>query len=757
MSELKSLSPEILLHISQTIDVPLRGLVPVIELLDGGGTVPFIARYRKEATGNLDEVKVREIEEQLAYFRELVSRRETILHSIEEQGKLTDELKARIEKCLDKSEIEDLYLPYKPKRRTKATIAREKGLEPLAQYLWGQQATGISLSDFVATFISEEKGVANADEALEGARHIVAETISEDADLRKALRQLLFDEGVITSRKATDAVDEQEKFKMYYDYREPVKTIPSHRMLAIRRGEAENVLFFLMELEPQRAVDLLRSRILRSQGDWTPQLTLAIEDAWQRLLNSSIQGEIRLELKKRSDADAIAVFRDNLHNLLLSPPAGPISVLGIDPGLRTGCKLAIVDETGKFVAHDVMYPFTSKSGLEQSAKVMEKLMAQHNVRAIAIGNGTAGRETDQFVREFLRERKLDNIFAVTVSESGASVYSASEVARQEFPDLDLTVRGAISIARRLQDPLSELVKVDPKSIGVGQYQHDVDQRNLQQSLETVIESCVNRVGVDLNTSSWTLLRYVAGVTERTAVNIVKYRDENGRFHSRAQLMKVPGVGPKTFEQAAGFLRIREGENPLDMTAVHPESYPVVEQIAASLQTPVRELIKRPELLEKVDRTQLTAGTFTVNDILEELKKPGRDPRDSFVAPSFAEGVREISDAQPGMILEGVVTNVTKFGAFVDIGVHQDGLVHISELSNRYIKDPGEAVKVGQIVKVKVLSADAKTKRIALSIKALLETAPKTQARKPQAPKPPEKPQLSVEQKLSMLSSKWKVR
>jgi len=757
MSELKSLSPEILLHVSQTIDVPLRGLVSVIELLDDGGTVPFIARYRKEATGNLDEVKVREIEEQLAYFRDLLSRRETILHTIAEQGKLTNELKARIESSLDKNELEDLYLPYKPKRRTKATIAREKGLEPLGHYLWAQQSAELPLASFAATFVGEAQGVASVEEALEGARHIVAETISEDADLRKILRQLMFDEGVITSRRATDAVDEQEKFKMYYDYREPVKTIPSHRMLAIRRGETENVLFFLMELEAQRAVSILQSRILRATGDWTPQLLLAIEDAWQRLLNSSIQGEIRLELKKRSDADAIAVFRENLHNLLLSPPAGPISVLGIDPGLRTGCKLAIVDETGKFLAHDVMYPFTSKSGLEQSAKVMERLMAQHNVRAIAIGNGTAGRETDQFVREFLRERKLDNIFAVTVSESGASVYSASDIARQEFPELDLTVRGAISIARRLQDPLSELVKVDPKSIGVGQYQHDVDQRNLQQSLETVIESCVNRVGVDLNTSSWTLLRYVAGVTERTAINIVKYRDENGRFHSRAQLMKVPGVGPKTFEQAAGFLRIRDGENPLDMTGVHPESYPVVEQIAESLQTPVCELIQRPELLAKVDRAQLTAGTFTLNDIFEELKKPGRDPRDKFVAPSFAEGVREIADAQPGMILEGVVTNVTKFGAFVDIGIHQDGLVHISELSNRYIKDPSEAVKVGQIVKVKVLSADAKTKRIALSIKALLEAVPKTQTGKPQPAKPAERPQLSVEQKLSQLSSKWKTR
>jgi protein Tex len=757
MPELKALPPDILSHISQLIQVPVHGMVAVIELLDGGGTVPFIARYRKEVTGNLDELKIRAIEEQLGYFRDLLSRRETILHSIAEQGKLTDELKARIERSLEKSELEDLYLPYKPKRRTKATIAREKGLEPLADYLWGQQRADLPLNDFAASFVSEECGVANLDDALEGARHIVAETISESADLRKALRQLMWDEGVIVSRKAPDAVDEQEKFKMYYEYREPVKSIPSHRMLAIRRGEAENILFFLIELEPQRPQTLLRSRILRAEGDWTPQLVLAIEDAWHRLLSPSIQGEVRLDLKLRSDADAIAVFRDNLHNLLLSPPAGPISVLGIDPGLRTGCKLAVVDETGKFLANDVMYPFTSKNGLEQAAKVLEKLVAQYGVRAIGIGNGTAGRETDQFVREFLRERKLDNIFAVTVSESGASVYSASEIAREEFPELDLTVRGAISIARRLQDPLSELVKVDPKAIGVGQYQHDVDQRNLQLSLETVIESCVNRVGVDLNTSSWTLLRYVAGVNERTAVNIVKYRDENGRFHSRAQLMKVPGVGPKTFEQSAGFLRIRGGENPLDRTAVHPESYPVVEQIAASLNTPIEELIRQPELLSKVDRGQLHAGTYTIADILDELKKPGRDPRDKFVAPSFAESVREIADVQPGMVLEGVVTNVTKFGAFVDIGVHQDGLVHISELSNRYIKDPGEAVKVGQIVKVKVLSADVKTKRIALSMKALMEASAKASASKPQPRKPAAPPQPSADEKLAMLASKWKVR
>jgi len=506
MKDTKNLSPEILLHIAQTLNLPMHGLVAVIELLDDGGTVPFIARYRKEATGNLDEVQILAIEENLAYFRDIMDRRETILASIAEQGKLTDELKARIEATLDKSELEDLYLPYKPKRRTKATIAREKGLEPLAAYLWAQQNAAQPLEIFAASFVNAELGVSTVDEALEGARHIVAEWISEDADLRKALRALVFDEGIVVSRKVTDAVDEQEKFKMYYEYTEPVKTIPSHRMLAIRRGEGENVLYFLIEVEPERAVAIIQRHVLRLQGDWTHQLELAIDDAWKRLLNSSIQGEIRLELKRRSDTEAIKVFRDNLYNLLLSPPAGPISVLGIDPGLRTGCKIAVVDETGKLLAHDVLYLHTSKHGNEEAAPKLEALLRKHNVRAIAIGNGTAGRETDAFVREFLRDKGISEIFSVTVSESGASVYSASAVARQEFPDLDLTVRGAISIARRLQDPLSELVKVDPKSIGVGQYQHDVDQRQLQESLETVIESCVNKVGVDLNTSSWTLLR-----------------------------------------------------------------------------------------------------------------------------------------------------------------------------------------------------------------------------------------------------------
>jgi uncharacterized protein len=752
MKENLILSPEILLHIAQTLNIPMHGLVAVIELLDDGGTVPFIARYRKEATGNLDEVQIRDIEEKLAYFRDLTERRATILASIAEQGKLTDELKARIEATLDKSELEDLYLPYRPKRRTKATIAREKGLEPLALYLWQQEPTDQPLETFAATFVNVELGVATVDEALEGARHIIAEWISEDADLRKALRRIMFDEGVIVSRKVTDAVDEQEKFKMYYEYSEPVKTIPSHRMLAIRRGEGESILYFLIELEPERSLALIRHHVLRQQGDWTHQLELAIDDAWKRLLNSSIQAEIRMELKRRSDTDAIQVFRDNLYNLLLAPPAGPISVLGIDPGLRTGCKVAVVDATGKMLAHDVLYLHTSKHGNAEAVPKLEALLRQHNVRAIAIGNGTASRETDAFVRDFLHEKNIDGLFSVTVSEAGASVYSASDVARQEFPDLDLTVRGAISIARRLQDPLSELVKVDPKSIGVGQYQHDVDQRQLHESLENVIESCVNRVGVDLNTSSWTLLRFVAGITERTAQNIVTHRNEKGSFRSRTQVLEVAGIGPKTYEQAAGFLRIRDGDNPLDMTAVHPESYPVVEQIALSLHTSVKEIIQQPQLLEKVDSKQLSAGAYTLDDILAELRKPGRDPRDKFVAPVFHEQVRELTDVQPGMVLEGVVTNVTKFGAFVDIGVHQDGLVHISELSNRYIKEPSEAVKAGQIVKVKVLNVDAKAKRIALSIKALTAppARPAGKSGKPAAPAQ----QIPRNEKFAAFLEKW---
>jgi len=758
MSELKTLSPEILLHISSLIQVPMKGLLATVELLDEGATVPFIARYRKEVTGNLDEVQIRNTEEKLLYFRELESRRETILTSIREQGKLTDALKARIEASLEKSELEDLYLPYKPKRRTKATMAREKGLEPLATYIWEQQTTDTPLEIFAATFVNAELGVANVDEALEGARHIIAEMISDHADIRKLLRKAMFEEGTIVSRKSESEpnIDEQQKFKMYYDYREPVRSIPSHRMLAIRRGESEKVLYFLIELDPLRPIGIIRQQIHKQQGDWTPHLDLAAEDAWKRLLSTSITGEVRYELKTNADTEAIKVFRENLENLLLSPPAGQLAVLGLDPGIRTGCKIAVVDDTGKFLAHEVIYPHAPKHDVAGSHRVLSALIEKYNVKAIAIGNGTASRETEALVRDFLKEKGLLTLFSVTVNESGASIYSASDLARQEFPDLDLTVRGAISIARRLQDPLAELVKIDPKSIGVGQYQHDVDQDHLNKALQTVIESCVNRVGVDLNTASWALLRYVAGINERTAQKIVEFRNDNGRFRSRVQLTAVPGIGPKTFEQAAGFLRIRGGENLLDMTGVHPESYPVVEQIAQNLGINVQQLIESPEALKGVDKASLNAGTYTLTDILEELKKPGRDPRDKFLAPSFKEDIREISDLTTGMILEGVVTNVTKFGAFVDIGVHQDGLIHISELSDRYIKEPSEVVKVGQIVKVQVLNADAKVKRIALSIKALTAKAPG--AKQPPRDQPrAEKPKPTMDDSLAALANRWKTR
>ena len=756
MSEFQSLSPDLLIHISQTLQVPMKGLLATVKLLDEGSTVPFIARYRKELTGNLDEVQIRGIEEKLLYFRELSSRKEVILASIQEQGKLNDKLKALIDRTLDKNELEDLYLPYKPKRRTKAMMAREKGLEPLADYLWMQEPAEMPLETFAATFVDAEKGVASVEDALEGARHIVAETISDSADIRKLLRHTMFEEGVVVSKNVMDAVDEQQKFKMYYDYREPVKQIPSHRMLAIRRGETENILYFLIELDPQRALQLIQSKIHRQPGDWTPQLNLAAEDCWKRLLNSSIASEIRLELKQRADTDAIQVFRENLQNLLLAPPAGQIAVLGLDPGIRTGCKIAVVDDTGKFLDHDVIYPFQPKNDIAGAERTLKTLIAKYSVRAIAIGNGTASRETDAFVRGFLQKEGLSSLFCVMVNESGASIYSASDIARQEFPDLDLTVRGAISIARRLQDPLAELVKLDPKSIGVGQYQHDVDQRNLHKSLEAVIESCVNRVGVELNTASWALLRYVAGINERTAQKIIEFRNENGRFRSRVQLNAVPGIGAKTFEQAVGFLRIRHGDHPLDVTAVHPESYPVVEQIAQNLNVPIERLIEQPALLEKLDKSGLAAGVYTLNDILEELRKPGRDPRDKFLAPSFKDNVKEIGDLQTGMTLEGVVTNVTKFGAFIDVGVHQDGLVHISELSDRYIKEPGDIVKVGQIVKVHVLSADTKTKRIALSMKTPGAKPAQGRASQRKQPASPPKPP-TIDDKLAALADRWKKR
>jgi len=743
MPEPIALSTPVLLHIAGEIHVPLKGMQAVIELLDEGATVPFIARYRKEVTGNLDEVQIRDVQEKLEYFRELEDRRKTVLDTIDEQGKLTPELRARIQAVLEKNELEDLYLPYKPKRRTKASMARDKGLEPLAQFLW-DQAAGRSLAELAATFVSAEKGVASPAEALEGARHIVAEWISENAAFRKAVRGMMMAEGLVVSRAIEGVPDPEGKYQMYAQFSEPASKIPSHRMLAIRRGAKEGILIFEIEMDRVKPLAWLRTQVVRAAGEWVPHLEQAIEDSYDRLLNPSMQTEVRLELKDRSDEEAIKVFRENLENLLLSPPAGMLTVLALDPGIRTGCKIAVVDDTGRYLENSVIYPFEPRNDVAGSRKTLASLIARHNVQAIAIGNGTASRESAAFVQDFLRDANLAKIFSVSVSESGASVYSASEIARQEFPDLDLTVRGAISIARRLQDPLAELVKVDPKSIGVGQYQHDVDQRRLLQSLEGTVESCVNRVGVDLNTASWALLRYVAGITERVAQKMVAHRDEKGRFRARAELMAVPGFGPKTFEQAAGFLRIRGGENPLDMTAVHPESYPVVERIAGSLGVTVKELIGKPELIEKVKlegfKTE-TVGMYTLGDIREELRKPGRDPREQFVAPHWREDVREIADLQPGMTLEGVVTNVTRFGAFVDVGVHQDGLVHVSQLANRFVKEAGDVVKVGQIVKVQVISADPKAKRIALSMKAL-EPAPAEPKRKHFRPPPPAKPTLN---------------
>ncbi len=753
--DLKQLTTALLLHIAQQLNVPLKSLIATIELLDEGSTVPFIARYRKEATNNLDEVQIRDIEEKLAYFRELEERRQTILNSINEQGKLTPELKAKIEAALEKNELEDLYLPYKPKRRTKASIAREKRLEPLAQYLWDQQPDETPLAERAGSFINETLGVANADEALTGARHIIAEWISENAEFRKVLRQMMMENGLVVSKGIEGVPDPEGKYKLYLNFSEPAAKIPSHRMLAVRRGAKEGILSFEIELDPLTPVTYLKNKVIREYGDWVQHLEQAIEDSYERLLNPSIQTEVRLELKDRSDEEAICVFRENIENLLLAPPAGMVNVLAVDPGIRTGCKIAVVDDTGKFLEHTVIYPLEPKNDLVGSVKILSGLISKYKVQAISIGNGTGSREVAAFIQDFLRQAGLSSVFSVVVNESGASVYSASDIARQEFPELDLTVRGAISIGRRLQDPLAELVKIDPKSIGVGQYQHDVDQRKLMKGLESTVESCVNRVGVDLNTASFALLRYVAGITERTAQKIVEYRNEHGRFRSRFQLTAVLGFGPKTFEQAAGFLRIRGGDNILDMTAVHPESYAVVEKIAQSLDLSVPDLIAKPDLMERVKiegfQTE-KVGIYTLTDIREELRKPGRDPREKFTVAQLRDDVKTIADLTPGMILEGTVTNVTAFGAFVDIGVHQDGLVHVSELSNRYIKEPSEAVKAGQIVKVKVLSADPKVKRIALSIKQLeTRTAPKAQPKK-DAPKKP-----SMEEQLSQLQNRFRTR
>src|SRR5215467_3760162 len=724
---------EILLRISKEAGAPVSRVETTIKLLEEGATVPFIARYRKEATGNLDEVKIRGIEEKRQYFTDLEARRTTVLGSIEKQGKLTDELKAKILACYSKNELEDLYLPFKPKRKTKATTAIEHGLEPLAQYIWeqtGEQPAG----EFAQQFINPEKEVPTVEVALEGALHIVAERIAETPEIRKQLRDLMLQEGKVRARVVTGKETEKTKYEMYYNFEETVPKIPSHRMLAIRRGTREGVLTFAIDVDNDKFLAGLLPQVVRdTQSQFAPLLESAARDAYERLLLPSIQNEVRSMLRERAESEAIEVFEENLRTLLLAPPAGALGVIGIDPGQRTGCKVAVVDETGKFLENQTIYLAEPKQDLEGAEKTLLDLVQRHNVRGIAIGNGTGSRETDSFIRSFVEKNKID-AFVVVVNESGASIYSASKRAREEFPKLDITVRGAISIARRLQDPLAELVKTEPKSIGVGQYQHDVDQKKLKRSLTAAVESCVNRVGVDLNLASVDLLKYVSGIGDKLAQNMVAYRDQHGLFKARNQLHEIEGFGDKTFEQAAGFLRIKDGDNPLDRTAVHPESYPLVERMAASLGVGVNELIENPAQINAIDFKTLEseAGKFTVSDIREELLKPGRDPRDKFVVAKFRDDVKEISDLKDGMELEGTVTNVTNFGAFVDLGVHQDGLVHISELSHNYVQDARQAAKVGDIVKVKVIGVDAGMKRISLSMKAVM---PKPQ-RRPRVKKKP---------------------
>jgi uncharacterized protein len=691
----------------------------VVRLLAEGATVPFIARYRKEATGGLEDVAIVAIEERAAYVKELEERRQAILKEIEKQGKLTDELRKTIEACAEKARLEDLYLPYKPKRRTRATIAKERGLEPLADRIWAQGDDGKPAEAAVA-FVSEEKGVADVEAALAGARDICAERISDDADVRAMVRETYVKSGVVVVGKTKEHADAVTKFDMYASFEEPVATIPSHRFLAIRRGEQEGVLRSQLRIDEQDVGDRLVARVkVRKGSPWGEQLELAARDALKRLVMPSVESDVRVDRKLEADKAAVEVFALNLRQLLLSAPLGTKTVVGIDPGQRTGCKVAVVDDTGKIIDHTVLYLVQGDHATAKARESLRTICKTHCPAAIAVGNGTHGRETESFVREVLASEGLTEVFAVSVSEAGASVYSASEIARQEFPDLDVTVRGAISIARRLQDPLAELVKIDPKSIGVGQYQHDVHQPMLARKLDQVVESCVNLVGVELNTASVPLLSRVAGLSATVAKRIVAHRDKKGAFRSRKELLEVTGVGPRTYEQAAGFLRIRGAEHPLDASAVHPERYGLVEQMAKDLGVPLHTLVGNAALASKIDwRKYVSAdvGEPTLKDILSELAKPGRDPRDSFEPPKFRDDVRTMEDLVLGMELEGVVTNVTAFGAFVDVGVHQDGLVHVSKLADRFVRDPNEVVKVGDKIMVRVMEVDLVRKRISLSAK-----------------------------------------
>jgi protein Tex len=713
-----------------------------LALLDEGATIPFIARYRKERTGSLDETVLRDIEHKYVYYKELEERRATILASIEEQGKLTPELKAKIEATISKVELEDLYLPYKPKRVTRGKKALDAGLEPLARRLVECSEPAADLLGEAVVFVTDkarEVGFDTPEKAIAGACDILAEELSEDAEVRKWLRTLASDKGVVASVVRKEFAEQKTKYQMYYDYKEPVKNIPSHRALAMFRGEREKVLRLELIMPRDEALaHLLNKLVKHPQSASAAYLSATAGDCFDRLLSLATETEIRLAVREKAEVEAFAVFGANLRALLLAPPAGQKAILGIDPGYRTGCKVVTLDATGKLLEHDVLYATLGEGGAAKAKIRLLELIDKYNVELIAIGNGTASRETDTFVRDALKELPLEKRPpCVVVSEAGASVYSASELAVKEFPDQDVTVRGAVSIGRRLQDPLSELVKIDPKAIGVGQYQHDVNQTTLKKSLEEVVESCVNRVGVNLNLASAELLRYVSGLTSRTADAIVKYRNAHGAFDSRAGLLEVPGLGPKTYEQAAGFLRIPGATNPLDNSSVHPERYALVMNIAGSMSTSVDKLIGNTAALGTVDKKKFVSdeiGLPTLEDILRELEKPGRDPREEFTYATFNDAVKEIKDLTPGMKLEGTVTNVTNFGAFVDIGVHQDGLVHISQLADRYVTDPNQVVKPGQIVSVTVLEIDPELKRIALSMKK------DTQANRPATDKGERKPQ-----------------
>jgi len=719
--------------ISAELNIATKQIDAVADLLGQGGTVPFIARYRKEATGSLDEVAITAIRDRLHQLEELDGRKAAVLKSLEANGHLSDEMKEQVSAAPTLAVLEDLYLPFRPKRRTKATAAREKGLEPLAREI--QEQKGRDPAQLAAVYVDPQKGVESVEAALEGARHIIAEIISEAPRARERMRGLYWRKGIIRSKVATDKETEGAKYRDYFDWNEPAATAPSHRILAMRRGEKEDILNLTMAPPEADALALLEDLFVNGDGPDAAQVRLALNDGYRRLLSRAMETELRLATKQRADEQAIRIFASNLRQLLLSPPLGASRVMGIDPGYRTGCKIVCLDRQGKLLHHETVYPHLTERQDRQAADKIAELCRRFSIEAVAIGNGTAGRETEAFVRKI---DALQAIPVLLVNESGASIYSASEAARREFPDLDLTVRGSVSIARRLMDPLSELVKIDPKSIGVGQYQHDVDQSDLKKALDDVVISCVNAVGVDVNRASVELLTYVSGLGPQLAANIVAARNEKGPFSSRAELKSVPRLGPKAFEQSAGFLRIQRGANPLDASAVHPESYAVVDAMARDQDCSVAVLMQETSRRKNIDLTRYISdkiGLPTLRDILAELDKPGRDPRKDFETVAFAGHVNQVTDLRPGMILPGVVTNVTAFGAFVDIGVHQDGLVHISEMAEAFVKDPTDVVSMQQRVTVTVLAVDLERNRIALSMK----TAPAREKlslenKKPRRPK-----------------------